>query len=135
MTCTIYILAPYKWKSSSKFQKEMLKMINQCLFQISFIYMCVRLNLQKFHNIRIFHYFLIFWFWLCCLNFICNRYLIPALTLACLFLKISFAIQIISHYQTYFHFDLLSQVTSLSYISCRLASVTSIRLIFSCIAE
>ena len=53
-------------------------MINQCLFQISFIYMCVRLNLQKFHNIRIFHYFLIFWFWLCCLNFICNRYLILA---------------------------------------------------------
>ena len=49
-------------------------MINQCLFQISFIYMCVRLNLQKFHNIRIFHYLLIFWFWLCCLNFICNRY-------------------------------------------------------------
>ena len=53
------------------------------------------------------------------------------LTLACLFLKISFAIQIISHHQTYFHFDLLSQVTSLSYISCRLASVTSIRLLRS----
>ena len=113
----------------------MLKMINQCLFQISFIYMCVRLNLQKFHNLRIFHYFLIFWFWLCCLNFICNRYLIPALTLACLFLKISFAIQIISHYQPYFHFNLFRQVTSLSYISCRLASVTSIRLIFSCMVS
>ena len=39
------------------------------------------------------------------------------LMLTCLFLKISFAIQIISHYQLYFHFNLLSQVTSPNYIS------------------
>ena len=54
---------------ASQFQKKMLKVINQCLFQFTLIHMGIWLNLQKFHHIRIFDYFFIFRFRFCCLNF------------------------------------------------------------------